>query len=261
MAANKSKNSKENIVMNMQPEGVTPLEERINRLAYCDVSDPAFSEWAMKQLCGVRVMRDLRSVRLSKHASTLETQCMRNFSKNPDDITMGDLAALITEWYLEDEECIPRGIRIYLGTFLMVMDHAATLIRREIEFARKRGYTPVDVSGKRWNYAVEFLRMPLADIMEMTAVSKAPAREKEDLMNYIAQRGWTEYTCLHEVYEELNDSENAGQPGGFVMAPVLMSETGSILRESAGSENLMAVIRLMVMPVAFMAAAAGQARS
>lgn len=248
------RNSKESISKQAHTGTCASLEERVRRMTRCDISDPAFSEWVMKKLCGVKVTGELRRFRYSKYADTLEAQCVRNFSKNPDDICMGDLAALVTEWYLEGAENIPREIRVYLAAFLMVIDGAVDKVRAEEAFTRRHGRVPVDVSGKRWDYALEFLRIPLTDIMEMIAVSVMPPLEKEGIMDFVSQEGWTDFVSLYDIYDDLSVPPSAGEYEGCSMATLLMSENGAILRENPGTKGLLNLIRLMVMPLAFMAA-------
>lgn len=178
----------------------TPLDVRLARLKKCKSPSQEFSFWLMEKASETSVIDSLRSNDAEAEASALQQVCSRQFRKNPRSITFGDLAVLITSWYMGDNENNDE-VLIYLISFIRFLEKNIS-----VSFTTHyRRSSKMELNATELNHMEEMLQIPIKDYLQKVMELGMPAQSKEWFVDYYNISRFDEYTDLRTFLKEMLD--------------------------------------------------------
>lgn len=175
----------------------TPLDIRIQRLRKCMIPSEEFSFWILRQACGVSAIKILRKNKHEKEETLLQHVGSRKFYKNPQKITIGDLAVLIASWYL-DPECNEKDILLYFASFLSCVEGAMHRLVSPRRYNKKEG-----LNARNMDFMSEMMTVPFRDYMNKIMKLDIPSNVKEWCADYYDSCRFDKYTELGTILENL----------------------------------------------------------
>ncbi|MBQ3292674.1 MAG: hypothetical protein IJH43_09995 [Mogibacterium sp.] len=178
----------------------TPLDVRLARLKKCKSPSPEFSFWLMEKASETSVIDSLRSNNAEAEAAALQQVCSRQFRKNPRSITFGDLAVLLTSWYMGNNDNNDEFF-IYLISFIRFLEKNISVSLT----THYRRSSKMELNAGELNYMEEMLQIPIIDYMQKVMELGMPAQSKEWFADYYNVSRFDEYTDLRTFLKEILD--------------------------------------------------------
>ena len=224
----------------------TPLEERISRLRKCASPSIEYSEWIMRRVCNTSILEALRTLDAEKEEAALREAFIQRLHRNPDTVTIGELAVLISGWYMNISETKNVDAAIYLTAMYTYFSKQLSSNFDYSRRSRNKG-----ISAEDADHALEMICMPVCDYMDIIMQLDMPAISKEWIADYITNGDYDDYTETSMLFKNVLDGQRLGQE------PLSKDNAVKIAKLEGRDEGLLDALKpliyAMVMPMAIMA--------
>ena len=227
------------------------LDERMERLKHCQMPSQAYSVWIMKNMAEMGVLGILRDFTAHDIAETLESHLSGRFRKNPREVTIGDLAVMVSEWYLKGDDLMPE-ISLYIASLLRCFQDEAEFSAARIQSARRKGPEyRVSVSVDDIRFASDFFAIPFGDYIQIVTESAAPPKAREWCAEFYLRSRAREYTELSKVLSRFIENERLSNSRYSIDS--FMENSRPRGKDLLSDASFVAIMNLFIMPIAFMA--------